>query len=124
MTTPNMGLPLPADGEQAWGAAVRSAFNTIDGEVGVIGDLIQALTDLTEIMGGPARVLPYAKDSNDRMRVVVAGTVDSTNINYGNYNAWPNYYGQGGPMAMDARDTERAMSNGRAHDLHNSWVIT
>ena len=92
--------------------ALRNAFEGI-GTEGTLRRILQAVS--------------FARDANDRMRVVVdSGTISGLNqINWGQNNSQPNYYGTGSPNSMDMRDMYRqAMRTNMLLVRENRWTIT
>ena len=91
---------------------LRNAFEELTTE-GTLRRLLQAVS--------------FARDANDRMRVVVdSGTISGLNqINWGQNNGQPNYYGTGSPNSMDMRDMYRmAMRTNAMMARHNRWTFT
>jgi len=92
--------------------ALRNAFENVATE-GTLRRILQLVN--------------FARDANDRMRVVVdSGTISGLNqINWGANNGQPSYYSTGAPNSMDMRDMYRqAMRTNVIQTRQNRWTFT
>lgn len=135
MTTPNLGLPLPADGDPAWGGALRAGLTTLDTAV---GDDTRAAEEMAEGMRRqrivnptPSSALPYAKDANDRLRTVIDNipAFITHRVRFGNPDAtnggaFTAPYSDGSPNSMDARMEQLARSRTTFGLTRQRWKFT
>lgn len=90
--------------------ALRNAFEELATET-TLRKLVSAVT--------------FARDINQRLRVVVDGTAVTVGTQYfGSSNVVPVYYSTGAPMSMDARETQRLASIQAGQISRQRWTYS
>ncbi len=106
---------------------VRNVFDLIATE-GAVNKVTAAIEALHQWQLDRAKIeqTPFARDSVDRMRVIIDGTsvLGATSIYWGNQSVTPTYYGTGSPAAMDAREQQQLASMSAFEQSRGRWTIT
>lgn len=72
-----------------------------------------------------ARVLAYARDSQDRMLVNASTGNITASLNFGTTsNGVPSWFANGSPNSMDQREVQRDISTQTIQNNRARWVIT